>query len=254
MVNIKTDEKKQHFDDIYVEKTPVPYKIRILDALDYISDDFNRQMFDRLILPWISSQTQGKKSIEYVDLCACFGNTTLATIYGMDYAQICENWKDETACMKIQGTRRFPCTITGIDISVNAMAYGKNVGIYDTTLVCDLNADDSVVPEKQAVLETMKTADVLVATAALVYLDIAAIESIVGAFASKPAEGYMLVNFLNPFSLDKADETKRVLLKHLEFVGSMATRHRKMSKLEQDNYPGEEWALLELWVLKRRVV
>jgi hypothetical protein len=134
------------------------------------------------------------------------------------------------------------------------MAYGKNVGIYDTTLVCDLNADDSVVPEKQAVLETMKTADVLVATAALVYLDIAAIESIVGAFASKPAEGYMLVNFLNPFSLDKADETKRVLLKHLEFVGSMATRHRKMSKLEQDNYPGEEWALLELWVLKRRVV
>jgi hypothetical protein len=42
MVNIKTDEKKQHFDDIYVEPTPVPYKIRILDALDYISDDFSK--------------------------------------------------------------------------------------------------------------------------------------------------------------------------------------------------------------------
>jgi hypothetical protein len=76
-----------------------------------------------------------------------------------------------------------------------------------------------------------------------------------GRFASKPkAEGYMLVNFLNPFSLEKADETKRVLLKHLDFVGSMATRHRKMSQLEQDNYPGEEWALLELWVLKRRAL
>ena len=247
-VNIKTDEKKQHFDDIYVEETPVPYKIRILDALDYISDDFNRQMFDRLILPWIQTQN---KSIEYVDLCACFGNTSMATVYGMSYKQICENWKDEKACMEIQGTRRFPCTITGIDISKNAMAYGKKVGLYDTTLVCDLN--DDTVPEKQAVVETMKTADVLISTAALVYLEIEAIESIVGAFASKPAEGYMLVNFLNPFSLEKADETKRVLLKHLEFVGSMATRHRKMSQLEQDNYPGEEWALLELWVLKRRV-
>jgi hypothetical protein len=256
MVSIKTDEKKQHFDDIYVEETPVPYKIRILDALDYISDNFNRQMFDRLILPWIQAQQEldnnpKSKSIEYVDLCACFGNTSMATVYGMTYAQICENWKDETACMTIQGTRRFPCTITGIDISKNAMAYGKKVGIYDTTLVCDLN-DDSV-PEQQAVLDTMKTADVLISTAALVYLDLEAIESIVGAFASKPAEGYMLVNFLNPFSLDKADQTKQVLLKHLEFVGSMATRHRRMSQLEQDNYPGEEWALLELWVLKRRV-
>ena len=250
MVNVKTDEKKQHFDDIYVEPTPVPYKIRILDALDYISDDFNRQMFDRLILPWI--QAQGGKSLEYVDLCACFGNTTMAAVYGMTYKQICENWKDEIACMNIEGSRRFPCTIAGIDISPSAMAYGKTVGLYDTTVVCDLN-DDSV-PEKQAALETMKTADVVIATAALVYLDIDTVESIIGAFASKSkTEGYMLVNFLNPFALDKADETKKILLKHLEFVGSMATRHRKMSQLERDNYPGEEWALLELWVLKRRV-
>ncbi len=64
-LNIKTDEKKQHFDDIYIEETPVPYKIRILDALNYISDDFNRQMFDRLIF------FHGFKPIEYVDLCAC---------------------------------------------------------------------------------------------------------------------------------------------------------------------------------------
>jgi hypothetical protein len=247
-LNIKTDEKKQHFDDIYIEETPVPYKIRILDALEYISDDFNRQMFDRLILPWIQSQN---KSVEFVDLCACFGNTSMAAVYGMTYAQICENWKDETACKTIQGTRRFPCTITGIDISKNAMAYGKQVGLYDDTLVCDCN--DKAVPERQAVLDTMGSADVLIATAALVYLDTDAIESIVSSFASKPAEGFMLVNFLNPFSLEKADETKQILLKHLDFVGSMATRHRKMSQLEQDNYPGEEWALLELWVLKRRV-
>ena len=93
---IKTDEKKQHFDDIYVKTNPVPYKTEILDKLEYISDNNNRQMFDRMILPWIKeTQEKDGKPLNYVDLCACFGNTTMATVYGMTYDQICENWKDE---------------------------------------------------------------------------------------------------------------------------------------------------------------
>ena len=98
----------------------------------------------------------------------------------------------------------------------------------------------------------MKEADILLSTAALVYLDLESIESIVSSFASNDSEGYVLVNFLNPFSLEKADQTKRILLQHLDFVASRATRHRRLSSLEQRNYPGEEWSLLELWVLKRR--
>ncbi|EJK61622.1 hypothetical protein THAOC_17856, partial [Thalassiosira oceanica] len=97
---VKTDEKKQHFDDIYVESTPVPYKTRILDALSYVSDDFNREMFDAHILPRAHAITAhgpdisesataagfepgpGRK-LNFVDLCSCFGNTTMATVYGM---------------------------------------------------------------------------------------------------------------------------------------------------------------------------
>ena len=131
------------------------------------------------------------------------------------------------------------------------MAYGKKVGLFDETIVADLN-DTGLVEAQAQVHRAMSEADIFLSTAALVYLDIATIERLVAAFASKTTEGYMLVNFLNPFSLEKADETKRVLLKHLEFVGSMAARHRKMSQLEQDNYPGETWALLELWVLRRK--
>jgi len=104
--------------------------------------------------------------------------------------------------------------------------------------------------------QVMGDADILLSTAALVYLDLETIEIIIEAFAngggSGKKEGYILVNFLNPFALEKADDTKKILLKHLEFVGSRATRHRRMSELEQRNYPGEEWSLLELWVLKRR--
>lgn len=247
---IKTDEKKQHFDDIYVAETPVPFKERILDALDYISDNFNRQMFDRLILPWVQAKAARGETVNYVDLCACFGNTTMATVYGMDYEAIRHNWRDTDACRKIEAERRFPAHTTGIDISGNAMAYGQGCGLFDDTVVADLNAPSA--EAKQAVDSAMENADVVISTASLVYLETAVIKDLIDAFARAPREGYMLVNFLNPFSLDKADETKRLLLERLEFVGSTATRHRRMSPLEQENYPGEEWSLLEIWVLRRK--
>jgi len=246
MASIKQDEKKQHFDDIYVEPNPVPYKVRILDALEYISDNFNKQMFDAHILPWAEKQ----ESVKFFDLCSCFGNTTMATIYGMSYDEIRENWKDEESCMTIQGKRRISCEITAADISAPAMAYGKEVGLYDTAITCDLNDRSS--DAFQQVLESMSSADIVLSTAALVYLDIESIEQLIQTFSSTKKEGFVLVNFLNPFGLEKADQTKQVLLKHLDFVGSRATRHRRMSALEQSNYPGEEWSLLELWVLKRR--
>ena len=161
--------------------------------------------------------------------------------------------KDEKACLQISKARvAFPAPLQALLYFCKCHGLRQEGGYLGYDLgVCDWN-DDSV-PEQQAVVETMKTAAVLISTAALVCLDMEVIESIAGAFASKPAEGYMLVNFWNPFSLEKADDNKRVLLKHFNFVGSMATRHRKMSQLEQENYPGEEWAQLELWVLKRRV-
>lgn len=247
---VKTDEKKQHFDDIYVAETPVPFKERILDALDYVSDDFNRQTFDRLILPWVEGKTADGTPVNFVDLCACFGNTTMATVNGMDFPSIRHNWRDTQACRHIEAPRRFPAKVTGIDISANAMAYGQSCGLFDATIVADLNAPPA--DTQQTVETTLAHADVVISTAALVYLEPATITGLVKAFAQAPREGYMLVNFLNPFALAKADATKRLLLEHLAFVGSMASRHRRLSAFEQENYPGEEWSLLEIWVLQRK--
>ncbi|MDZ7661451.1 hypothetical protein [Thiohalophilus sp.] len=248
--DVRTDEKKQHFDDIYVAENPVPFKERILDALEYVSDNFNRQTFDRLILPWAQQQAAGDKPIQFVDLAGCFGNTTMATLYGMDYEAIRNNWCDADAAQQVDGQRRFAATTTGIDISANALAYGHSAGIYDQTIEADLNAAPA---EVQSQVETaMTNADIVISTASLVYLEPEAIAKLLGAFAGGSGEGYMLVNFLNPFALEKADATKRMLLEHLEFVGSMASRHRRLSPLEQENYPGEEWALLEIWVLRRK--
>ncbi|SFD06510.1 hypothetical protein SAMN05660831_00679 [Thiohalospira halophila DSM 15071] len=247
---VKTDEKKQHFDDIYVAETPVPFKERILDELQYVSDDFNRQTFDRLILPWVKEKTADGSPVNFVDLCACFGNTTMATLNGMDYQAIRANWRDEQACQRVDADRRFPAHTTGIDISGNAMAYGQSCGLFDEAIVSDLNAPSA--EDRQAVDSAMENADVVISTASLVYLDAETVNWLVDAFARGKGEGYMLVNFLNPFALEKTDETKRALLEKLDFVGSMASRHRRMSELEQENYPGEDWSLLEIWVLRRR--
>lgn len=248
--NVKTDEKKQHFDDIYVAESPVPFKERILDELEYVSDNFNRQTFDRLVLPWAKERTAGGEALNFVDLAGCFGNTTMATLYGMDYEAIRHNWRSAEAARTIDQPRRFPARTTGIDISANALAYGKSAGLYDQAIEADLNA---VGPETRAKLDTtLQNADILISTAALVYMEPEAIATLLDAFAKGSGEGYMLVNFLNPFALEKADQTKRMLLDRLEFVGSMASRHRRLSPLEQENYPGEQWALLEIWVLRRK--
>jgi hypothetical protein len=247
---VKTDEKKQHFDDIYVAESPVPFKERIMDELQYVSDDFNRQTFDRLILPWVQQRTGSGSPLKVVDLAACFGNTTMATVNGMSYDAIRANWRDEASAAKVASDRRFPAHVTGIDISANAMAYGASAGVFDDTIVSDLNQPDE--SARQAVDQAMANAEVVISTASLVYLDSATVDWLVDAFARGSGEGYMLVNFLNPFALEKADEAKNALLSRLEFVGSMASRHRLMSGVERDNYPGEDWALLEIWVLRRR--
>ena len=247
---VKTDDKKQHFDDIYVAETPVPFKERIMDELKYVSDNFNRQTFDRLILPWAEQKTGSGTPLNFVDLAGCFGNTTMATLNGMDYEAIRDNWKDEESATTVSAERRFPARVAGIDISANALEYGKSAGIYDSTIRADLN--NPGFDTKAQLDDALKDADILISTAALVYLEPDAVENLMDAFAANSSEGYLLVNFLNPFALEAADTTKRILLERFEFVGSMASRHRLMSELERSNYPGEEWVMLEIWVLKRR--
>ncbi len=247
---VQTDEKKQHFDHIYVAETPVPFKEEILDGLEYVSDNFNRQTFDRLILPWAQQQATAERPLNFVDLAGCFGNTTMATLNGMDFDAIRHNWRSAEAARSIDQPRRFPARTTGIDISANALAYGHAAGLYDETIEVDLNHP---APESQSAVErALSEAEIVISTAALVYLQPEAVKKVIDAFARGGREGYMLVNFLNPFALETADATKRMLLEQLEFVGSMASRHRRMSALEQENYPGEEWSLLEIWVLRRR--
>lgn len=187
---------------------------------------------------------------KFLDLCSCFGNTTMALAHGMTVADIKANWADAEACKTVAKPRLFPATVTGVDLSPNALAYGQSAGIFDKGIQCDLNKWSA--EQKQQMGAVMAEQDVLCATAALVYLELETCEFLFSSFASKKAPGRVIVNFLNPFELEKADETKKLLLKHFDFVGSRATKHRRLSDFEQKNYGGEDWALLEIWTLARR--
>lgn len=245
---IKTDDKKQHFDDIYIAADPVPFKQRILDELNYVSDNYNRQTFDRLILPW-ARQLAESRPVNYVDLGCCFGNTTMACVNGMDFEAIRDNWKDSESARHVASPRRFDAHVTGIDLSASALAYGQRAGTYDDTVEANLN--QPAANAWPAVAKAVSAADIMVCAAALVYLDPPAVARVLDTFNEGTSEGHVLVNFLNPFGLEAADATKRALLERFAFVGSMASRHRLMSAIERANYPGEQWAHLEVWVLKR---
>merc|ERR1740130_186874 len=122
-------------------------------------------------------------------------------------------------------------------------------GLFDNTLCSDLNTADGL----KTCGPAMRDADLLISTAALVYLSTDSVRYLVKEFAAGKGEGYAIVNFLNPFEPEKTDAMKRILCEHLEMVGSRAARHRKMSTKELANYPDYgDWALLEIWVLRRK--
>lgn len=245
------EDGKQNFDWIYTKETPVAYKTHILDARDYITDNSSRSEFDRLLLPKCEglAKARGGK-LNFLDLGSCFGNSTLGMVYGQTSAQIKEFWKDDESCMKLTVTKRFPCVTTGVDISENALAYGKKSGILDETVTSNLNDAQ----ERVKMHSTLANTDILFSGATLCYLTADAVDDIMRIFASSDSEGYVIVNFLNPFEMEKSDTMKQILLKHLDFVGSSARRHRLLTEVpEKQTYPDfGDWSLIEIWVLKRK--
>ena len=104
---VQQDPQKTHFDDVYVQTSPVKYKERFFDDTEYICDTFNCQVFDRLILEWAQNKAESSGPIRYVDMGSCFGNTSLAILHGMSFEEIRENWTSEESCTTISKPRRF---------------------------------------------------------------------------------------------------------------------------------------------------
>jgi len=210
--SIAPPEKKQSFDWIYDEPDPLAYVEHIMEKRDYICDNFTRQEFDRLILARLRElatlSPSGKVNVAEIGMC--FGNTTLALVHGLTTEKIKSFWRGTMSGDLVEALRRFPCHITGVDLSSSAMAYTKRVGIADETIAADLNTGNGL----DEALPSVRQANLVISTASLVYLDVESVERIVVEFASGSGEGYMTVNFLNPFELGKSDQMKHLLQKY----------------------------------------
>jgi len=244
------EEGKQNFDWIYTEETPVAYKTQILDARNYITDNSTRAEFDRMIKPKCDdlAKARGGK-LNFLDLGSCFGNSTLGMVYGMPTEDLRSFWKDEKSCQKVTAERRFPCKTIAVDLSENALKYCKSSGLADETHCINLNDAQ----ERQNFKDTLQSTDILFSGATLCYLTAEAVDDVIGTFARGKGDGYICVNFLNPFEPEKSDQMKQILLKHLKFVGSAARRHRLLTEVpEKKTYPDYgDWSLIEIWVLQR---
>ena len=111
--------------------------------------------------------------LNFVDLAGCFGNTTMATLNGMDYEAIRDNWKDAASARTVAQPRRLNAHVTGIDISHSALAYGQSAGIYDEVIQADLNQPDA---DTRARIEaSLRAANIMFSTAALAIMSALAI-------------------------------------------------------------------------------
>eukprot|EP01084_Bolivina_argentea_P185220 319428_1 len=133
---VTTPITKQNFADIYHEDTPVGFRNELLVKLTYRTDEKSRWMFDRIILPFVKRCASPP---EIVEIASCFGNTLLAVLHGMTYEEICDNWATAERSAKPLKPRRFPCRVTGLDISKPALDYTLRSGIAESTICGDLN-------------------------------------------------------------------------------------------------------------------
>ena len=78
-----------------------------------------RSEFERLGSDAFCASVPG--GCRYLDLCCCFGNTTMALVHGMSVEQIKANWADTRSCARVASPRRFAAHVTGIDLSASAV-------------------------------------------------------------------------------------------------------------------------------------
>merc|ERR1719375_238075 len=112
----------------------------------------------------------------------------MACVNGMTTAEICAKWSDEVVCESTMPARRFPSHVTAMDISEQALAYGKRTGIFDASVCADLNSRAGLDEAKPP----MRNAQLLISTAALVYLEAEVVGEIMKAFAEGEGEGYAI--------------------------------------------------------------
>lgn len=142
-------ENKTNWHDIYSGDNPLPY-FRTMSQFDY---GFFQDRFLEIIVPHLDKVFGKETPLRTTEIGCLFGNTAMAYKFGLTWAQTGAFWEDETA----QPTPIRPMHITGCDLAVGALEYGKRRGVYDETVLQDFNQ-----PLTPSLIQNLGESDLLV--------------------------------------------------------------------------------------------
>jgi hypothetical protein len=175
---------KACFDDLYNNPDAAPY-MREMASHHYVISDatsaINRSAIQTLNTPERRQSLRKEfKEFNVIELCAGYGLSMQSTLTTRSCKEIFEHYNKPRATntVAIHADNQFiaqawrkdkvfeTLTVTGVDISQNAVSYGERVGIFDRTISRNLE-EDSLDGHEQNIV---KKADLVVATGAFSYI------------------------------------------------------------------------------------
>lgn len=242
-----SQEHKQNWSAAYESPFPVTYRNELMGQCQIhykdgiLNEIFNLEAYDKL------QQASRKGPLYCIDLLSAYGDSFLATIYGMSPEEIFTAWGDEESSLNLPKQRRFRCKTLGVDISDPALDYGRRAGIFDETLRLDINKM-SVLDKQQ--LSTALSAAHFLHLGAPGYVNLDQFYFIVDAFAEGNDFGVLIVAF-NYVFMKHHKEFKQYIVKKLDFINCVGGIQRFLFPAEKEYY-NVSCAYSTTWVMERR--
>lgn len=123
---------KQHWGDIYISSTPVPY-YDTMTPFDY--GHYHDRFLEIVTSTMDAHHPERDRQLSVVEVGSSYGNTTLAYKCNYNWEQTGQVWKDDS--LPLQPVR--DVRVTAVDMSGPALQYGLNRGVFDSILMHDFN-------------------------------------------------------------------------------------------------------------------
>lgn len=222
---------KENFGSIYVENSPQSY-IERLNPVDY---GHYHDRYTELVTAELAKFAPKGRQMVAVELGSSYGNTTLTYKCGYKWEAACKAWLDEKQPLH----KAFDIYVNAVDLSNEALNYGKKRGIFDETFQHDFS--QPFTPEISAKLIE---ADFVTSIMTTFYIPTERWMQGMYTFLADRSKPKMLVyNVMQAF--DQRNLTPELLFAGIPnwTVKSSFNKHRNLTQIEQDSHHGckEAW-------------
>lgn len=223
--------EKENFGSIYVENSPQSY-IERLNPVDY---GHYHDRYQEMVTTALKEFAPKDRPMIAVELGSSYGNTTLAYKCGYKWKAACEAWLDESKPLD----NAFDVSVNAVDLSPEALGYGKRRGIFDETF-----QHDFAKPYPPEIMAKLEAADFVTSIMTTFYIPTERwMEGCFKFLADRSKPKMLVYNVMLVFD-------QRNLSPELLFAGipnwtakSSFNKHRNMTKIEQESNHGctEAW-------------